>query len=70
MRDSISPGGWACERATELLRAVNLVYRGYVNLDCYKVESYMLSEFVFGNESDRYEEANFTSVTGLGEWVF
>lgn len=58
------------ERAEELLRNINPVYQSFRNPDRYKVEPYVLPEFIFGNESDKFGEGSFTWVTGSAEWFF
>lgn len=57
-------------RAAELLRKVNPVYKSYTDPEKYKVEPFVLPEFVFGNESDKFGEGSFTWVTGSAEWFF
>lgn len=54
--------------AFELLKKINPVYRYFTDIDTYKVEPYVLPEFIFGNESDKFGEGSFTWVTGSSEW--
>ncbi len=58
------------DRAAELLKKINPVYQSFTNPDKYKVEPYVLPEFIFGNESDKFGEGSFTWVTGSAEWFF
>lgn len=54
-------------RAWELLQSINPVNKNKI-IDTYKVEPYVLPEFIFGNESDKFGEGSFTWVTGSAEW--
>ena len=54
-------------RAWQLLKAINPVYKTRM-IDTYKVEPYVLPEFIFGRESDKFGEGCFTWVTGSSEW--
>lgn len=56
------------DHALELLQRINPVYRYFHDAEVYKVEPYVLSEFIFGNESDKFGEGSYTWVTGSAEW--
>jgi len=62
--------GGQSDRAAELLGSINPVYQSFTNPNTYKVEPYVLPEFIFGNESDKFGQGSFTWVTGSAEWFF
>ena len=59
-----------CDRAHTLLKSCNPIYASYNYSDTYKVEPYVLTEFIFGKESDKFGEGSFSWVTGSAEWFF
>ena len=58
------------EKAHKLLKSCNPIHASYNFSDTYKVEPYVLSEFIFGKESDKFGEGSFSWVTGSAEWFF
>lgn len=66
---ALSLGGQS-SRVVELLRRINPVYQSFTQPETYRVEPYVLPEFIFGNESDKFGQGSFTWVTGSAEWFF
>jgi cellobiose phosphorylase len=56
------------QKALDLLQIINPIHSCVRNADTYKVEPYVLAEFIYGEESDKFGEGSFTWVTGSAEW--